>query len=430
MDARVLPGGERRGTFGAYYRNLPFYETWDNLWRFGDYPDVVVEFDRSPARFVFWRGTGYIPMLVNEKGQWYSNEFNETWNKSGGQGCQEPMSDKESYMNHARIIENTPARVVVHWRYPLIDVNHVVANYDEETGWGDWADWYYTIYPDGVAVKKMHLWTHGERNHEWQEGMAILGPDQHPEQVLETEGALLLVDLDGNVDAYDWINGPPRDVDYGGKKIHIVNYRAEYDPFTIADIQGGNVYGGEVTSYAVFPSWNHWPVGQMPSDGRYASFPDRTSHCSLTHIGWPVYQENHGDRPYYQKLMLEGMSAEPPDALAPLARSWLDPAPVRRVSGAADAHYDPAQRAYVMTASEPLVSFELGAAPASPLVNACFVIKGWGDRGEARVTVDGRPRATGPDLRQGTTLDTEGRPIQVIWLEIEAESPVHVEVRG
>ena len=35
----------------------------------------------------------------------------------------------------------------------LLYVLHVVANYDQETGWGDWADWYYYIYPDGVAVK-------------------------------------------------------------------------------------------------------------------------------------------------------------------------------------------------------------------------------------------------------------------------------------
>jgi hypothetical protein len=121
----------------------------------------------------------------------YANEFNETWNRSGGQGCQEPMSDKESFFNHVRVIENTPARVVVHWRYPLVDVLHVLANHNPETGWGDWSDWYYYIYPDGVASKRMHLWTDGPRNHEWHEAMAILSPNQHPEQVLETDPALI-----------------------------------------------------------------------------------------------------------------------------------------------------------------------------------------------------------------------------------------------
>jgi len=428
MDARILPTGEDRGQFGAYYTHLEFYETWDNLWRFGAYPDVVVEFDESPCKFVFWRGTGYIPMLVNERGHWYSNEFNETWGRSGGQGCQEPMSDKESYTNHARIIENTPARVVVQWRYPLVDVFHVIANYDDSTGWGDWSDWYYTIYPDGVAVKKMRLWTHGPRNHEWQEGMAILGPDQHPEQVLETEPALLLADKNGNVSPYDWSNGPPRDVSYKDKVIHIVNYQADYDPFTIADFEGGNVYGGEVTDYAVFPSWNHWPVAQMPSDGRYAAYPDRTAHCSLTHIDWPTYKEDHGDRPFYQKLMLEGMSDKSPEALGTLAKSWFHAPRLQNMEGAKDAAYDRSQRAYVMTANDAEISFQLVASPQSPLFNPAFVIKHWQKEGKAQVRVKGKNLQAGPSFRQGTTYDTDGQPQMIIWLKLESKEPIRVSI--
>lgn len=335
IDSRILPSGENRRNFGAYYTNLKFYESWDNLWRFGDYPDVVVEFDSTPAKFIFWRGTGYIPMLINEKGQWYSNEFNETWGTSGGQKCQEPMSDKESYTNHVRIIENTPARVVVQWRYPLIDVLHVKANFNEETGWGDWADWYYTICPDGVAFKKMHLRTHGKRKHEWQESMVILGPDQHPEQVLETDPALMLAGLDFKTDTYSWVKRPPGNVDSRNKKIHIVNYRAEYNPFTIADILAGNVYGGEVTDYAVFLSWNHWPVAQMPTDGRYSIYPDRTAHSSLTHIYLPVFRENSGKQPFYEKIMIEGMTNKSPGELLPQAKSWLPPLLQMKIKAAA-----------------------------------------------------------------------------------------------
>ncbi len=426
MQDRVLPSGENRGRFGAYYTQLKFYETWDNLWRFGPYPDVVVEFDDSPCKFIFWRGTGYVPMLVNEKGHWYSNEFNETWGRSGGQGCQEPMSDKESYTNHARIIENTPARVVIQWRYPLVDVFHVIANYDEDTGWGDWADWYYTIYPDGVAVKKMHLWTAGPRNHEWHEGMAILGPDQHPEQILETEPSLILAGTDGDTATYNWTKGPPRGVDYKSKTVHIVNYRAQYDPFTIADFRGGNVYSGEVTDYAVFPSWNHWPVAQMPSDGRYAAYPDRAAHCSLTHIDWPVYEEDSGDRPFYQKLMLEGMSKKSPQELATLAKSWFEAPPLQDVTGATDASYDRAQRAYVMTATKPKVSFKLAASHESPVLNPAFVLKQWEKEGDAAVKADGGTPQAGSRVRQGTTYDTDGTRQRIIWLELEAETPVEL----
>lgn len=428
MDDRVLPSGEDRGQFGAYYTHLKFYETWDNLWRFGAYPDVVVEFDESPCKFVFWRGMGYIPMMVNERGHWYSNEFNETWGRSGGQGCQEPMSDKESYTNHARIIERTPARVVVQWRYPLVDVFHVIANYDDKTGWGDWSDWYYTIYPDGVAVKKMHLWTHGPRNHEWQEGMAILGPDQHPEQVLETEPALILAGMDGSVAAYNWTNGPPRGVDYENKAIHIVNYQADYDPYTIADFEGGDVYSGEVTDYAVFPSWNHWPVAQMPSDGRYAAYPDRTAHCSLTHIHWPAHKEDRGDKPFYQKLMLEGMSNESPEALAVLARSWFHAPRLKNATGVRNAAYDQSQRAYVMTNSGPSISFRLTASSQSPLLNPAFVIKHWKKKGNAQVRVNGKILQAGSNFRQGTTYDTDGEAQKIIWLKLEAKEPVKLSI--
>ncbi|MHC4069075.1 MAG: LamG domain-containing protein [Planctomycetota bacterium] len=426
MDKRVLPEGKSTGKFGAYYAHLKFYETWDNLWRFSDHPDVVVEFDNQPTKFVFWRGVGYIPMMVNENGQWYSNEFNETWNRSGGQGCQEPMSDKESYTNHVRIIENTEARVVVHWRYPLVDVLHVIANYNEDIGWGDWSDWYYYIYPDGVSVKTMHLWTNGERDHEWQEGMAILGPEQHPEQVLETAPALILADLNGNVSSYDWVKGPPDDVDYENKKIHIVNYKAEYDPYTIGNFEGGNVYGGEVTDYAVFPSWNHWPVGQMPSDGRYASFPDRTAHSSLTHVWIPTYREDFGDRPYEERIMMEGMSDKSPEELVPLAKSWLNPAKLEVKSGCSSEGYDRSQRAYVLSATDSTICVKVRASESSPVVNPAFVVKGWG-KTDCALKINGKTIKRGKDFRFGHVRNSEGTDL-VIWVKLKSKDTVGVEI--
>jgi len=424
MDKRILPEGKGTGKFGAYYTHLKFYETWDNLWRFSDHPDVVVEFDGQPTKFVFWRGVCYIPMMVNENGQWYSNEFNETWNKSGGQGCQEPMSDKESYTNHVRIIENTDARVVVHWRYPLVDVLHVVANYDEQTGWADWSDWYYYIYPDGVAVKNMHLWTHGERNHEWHEGMAILGPDQHPEVVLETAPALILADIEGNVASYDWVDGPPDDVDYDDKKIHIVNYKAEYDPYTIGDFEGGNVYGGEVTDYAVFPSWNHWPVAQMPSDGRYASFPDRTAHSSLTHVELPTYKEDFGDRPYEERILMEGMSKKSPKELVPLAKSWLNPAKLEVKSGCTSEGYERSQRAYLLTAAGPTLSVLIAASEDSPMLNPAFVIENWGDD-DVKLKINDKEIKHGKKFRYGHRQTAEGTDL-IVWIQKESEKPVNI----
>jgi hypothetical protein len=339
------------------------------------------------------------------------------------------MSDKESYTNHVRIIENTPARVVVHWRYPLVDVQHVLANYSDETGWGDWADWYYYIYPDGVAAKKMHLWTDGLRDHEWQESMAILGPDQHPEQVLETAPALLLADLDGAVDAHNWIGGPPDDVSYENKKIHVVNYRAEYDPFTIGNFVGGNIYGGELTEYAVFPSWNHWPVSQMPSDGRLASFPDRTAHSSLTHVFLPVYKEEKtGDTPYYQKILLEGMTNKTAADLVPLAKSWLNAPPLRVKSGGESQGYDPAQRAYILSAEASTLSLVVDASKESPVVNLCLVVKDWPRGIDAAISVTGKGLKSDPSFQQGSVRETTDAESKVIWIEATSQTAVEIAV--
>lgn len=421
MDKRLLPNGEERDEFGAYYSHLKFYDVWDNLWRFSDHPDVVVEFDQNPSKFIFWRGTGYIPMMVNEKGQWYSNEFNETWNKSGGEGCMEPMSDKEAFTNHARIIENTPARVVVHWRYPLLDVNRVMANYDERTGWCDWSDWYYYIYPDGIAVKDMHLWTHGERNHEWQESMAIFGPDQHPEEIINTKGALSMLNLKGDIATYDWVGSPPKDVSQPeGQCIQYVNYTGEYKPVTIGDFIESDVYSGELTPYAAFPTWNHWPVSQMPSDGRYAIYPDRTAHSSLTHVPPSVYKEElDGPTPFYKKLLMEGMLNKEPEDIVSLARSWMTAPEITEISGAIG-EYDPAQRAYVMESKGEKIRFTINASTNQPVVNLVFVIKNWPKNKKATVKIDDldiRPR-------QGDVRDIDGSNSRILWMEFSANEKI------
>ena len=80
------------------------------------------------------------------------------------------------------------------------------------------------------------------------------------------------------------------------------------------DIVAGlrNIVGGEITEYAIFPTWNHWPVAQMPSDGRYASYPDRTCHSSLSHLYPPNYKEQFGNRPFAEKLFMEGMLNKDP----------------------------------------------------------------------------------------------------------------------
>ena len=238
MEKRHFPIVQPSNHFRAYYTHLKYYETWDNLWRFGNYPDVVVEFANNPSKFIFWHGTSNIPMLVNDKNQWFTNEFNETWNKSGGEGCMEPMSDKENYTSHVRIIEQSPARVVVNWRVALMDVNHhVYANFDTASGWGDWMDWYYYIYPDGVAVKKMRLFTHGELNHEWQESIVLMDENRRPDDVLEKTPVFISIDTAGKETLYNWVTKPPTTVNFKDALVHKTNLKSDWDVYTITIVR-------------------------------------------------------------------------------------------------------------------------------------------------------------------------------------------------
>ena len=89
--------------------------------------------------------------------------------------------------------------MVVHWRYALAEVeHHKGAHADPLTGWFDWADEYWTVYPDGVAVRKQVIHTTDtSQPFEWQETIVINGPGQKPEDNINLD-ALTLANMKGD----------------------------------------------------------------------------------------------------------------------------------------------------------------------------------------------------------------------------------------
>lgn len=133
-----LPSGPSGpGTFGAYYTHLNYTPEWDQHWRVDDHPDVVVRFEDGGHKFVFWRGTSYIPCWVTDNDIWYTNEFVERRgnHSPNTEGCVEPMSDKQCRYSHVRVIESNEARVVIHWRYAPVDVRYEHAFIDRKPLW-------------------------------------------------------------------------------------------------------------------------------------------------------------------------------------------------------------------------------------------------------------------------------------------------------
>jgi hypothetical protein len=434
LDARalpVLPPPAGSATFGAFYAKLHYYKGWDDTWRVSDSPDVVVRFDQAPFWVAFWRGTSYIPHWVTENGIWYDNEFTEAF-PPGLVGTAEPMSDKQCRFSHVRILESSDARAVVHWRYAPIGVGYLPAYPDPLTDWFDWTDEIHTIYPDGVAVRKIVVHTSTpEARREWHEGIVVMGPGMTPNDAIDSPGLLLANSRGESVDV-SWEHATPPKVPPQPERAGIqrINTKSRFRPFVIARRQDDphfDVYAGEVRrDVSIYPWWNHWPTAFEPSNGRYALAADRASHSSLTHMNWSAIATT---RDTITKIHLAGMTDTGAAALASLARSWEAPAPLTiETPGVSGGSYDPAERAWVLerTSSAPRIpiAFTLSASAASPLENVALIVKGWGE-GVPSLTIEGRSVPRGSGFRVGHLRHLEGTDL-VVFVTVRASSPVRL----
>lgn len=291
-----LPSGPKGpGSFGAYHTKLAYDPAWDKHWRVGDHPDIVVRFSDGGHRFVFWRGTSYIPCWITENGIWYTNEFVERrgWHSPNTEGCVEPMSDKQCRYSQVRIIENNDARVVIHWRYAPVDVHYEHPFIDDQTGWFDWVDEYYVIYPDATGIRSITVHSGGLGKWiEFQEGIVINQPGTLPDDNIQA-GAVSVANMQGEHVTYHWDEdgGPQFDRNPSRANMYKINLKSKRGPFAM--VAPPQVDGGIITPYlghndrSKFNWWDHWPVSQDASDGRGAVSAARPSHTSLCHIDLP-----------------------------------------------------------------------------------------------------------------------------------------------
>jgi hypothetical protein len=438
---KMPSGPPGAGRFGAYYATLQYQDTWDRMRRLGPDSDVVVRFDQSPVRLVFWQGTNYIPAWVTENGKWYTDEFLETWESGcpGGGDC-EPMSDKQSRYSRVNILESNDARVVVHWRYALAEVEKYNGAWpDPQTGWTDWADEYWTIYPDGVAIRKQVLHsTEANRLHEWQETIVLHQSGSTPEDDINLD-AITLENMQGLTKTYTWgqkpagtfgnpvgpgpVTGPP------DPNIQVVNMKSQWKPFQVVSAEGASadIYNNE-NSYFNFLCWNHWPVAQIASSDRPCVTDDRASHSSLSHLYWKVYSRGENTA---TKIMMDGLTTKSPAELLPLAKSWLTPPKLQvEGSGYRNDGYDATQRAYEVTRttaeSPKKLTLTFDASDASPIVDLAILIQNWGE-GNVRLEIDGKLAPLGKDCRIGHVHRLNGTDL-VIWIQRQSTQPLQVQV--
>lgn len=405
LERRILPGhvdGNNAEKFGAYYTSLKYHELWDNLWRSSPYCDIVVRFDELPANVVYWRGPNYGPGWVTETNIWMSDQSCEIYHEYG---CAEHMADKQNRHSHVRLLENHDARVVVHWRYASIDILYQFEN-DRI-----WADEYHYIYPDGTAIRFVTY--HDEEIPGWQDVQFFAEAGTTPEDQIDLQ-ALTVMNLDGAVYKMDWTVDVP-DNKLEDAIVSIVNFKADYKVLVIypeGDEIGawGHIERANDETHFAGP-WNHWPVGQMPNDGRYAMRTDRVTHSALGGAG-------PRDRAIY------GFTNKDITELLPLARFWNRSPEMVINSGAENAEFKTSEKAYVVKANDAVVDFTIKASEGSPLYNPAFEIKDWNSSG-ASVKIDGKEIKEDKDCRIGYRNTKNGNDL-IVWLRMNETVPVNI----
>jgi len=453
-------GSADPGPFGAYYTTLKYWDEWDRPRRVGDYADVVVQFDRSPDRFIFWRGTTNVPHWVNEENHWYENEFCERrGDDSGLDGLCEPMQDHDSRFSNVRIIHTSPARAVVHWRYSPVTLSGDIPFVDE-TGWGDCVDDYYYVYPDETCVRYTTLYTSAPNVfHEWHEAIPVLNPGSYPEDVLDMQ-ALSMANLQGDAKVFDFTNGFPPDSELkDGYPIILIGLKGKARPFAICESAGqwlDPISRPGDSRFNQYDDWPAWPkkyrrgdYDEDPQTGykNYSEF--LPSHSSLMHLNWDNYESRYdGPFIFLRRVLLNGMThTNDVKQLVPLARYWENPPPMKVAGyGFSGGCFDKAEKAYkinrrISWARELInhdddrkpnkdadkLQLQVLASDQSPIINPCFIINNWPAHKKARLYVNGEEIAAGKDFRQGieTNWDRwEPKSSLVLWTRCSFQEEV------
>ena len=164
---------------------------------------VVAEFGK-PYRLVFWSKAQYVGCWDLGGNVWFTPEWLET-NSPEDFHCYEPIMDKQLRYCRVKILESGPARAKICWHYACNNMRYEIFNGNTT------ADEYYTVYPDGVAVRKLVAWPGDESDfggnpNFWQvlEYILVNGKGTTPKDVLRTDECFTLQNEKGDKISFGW----------------------------------------------------------------------------------------------------------------------------------------------------------------------------------------------------------------------------------
>ncbi len=431
LPPRRLPSGPAGpGRFGAYYQHLKYYPEWDALWNVADDPDIIVRFDESPARMVFWRGTRYSPAWVSGNDMWMADQSVEAWDQK--EGCFEHMQDRRCRYSHVRIIESNDARVVVHWRYAPTSAHNHLWRENPKTGRACWVDEYYYIYPDVAAVRNVS-WVEGSLGgpQQFQESLPLTHPGQYPSEVLDPQWCSI-ANYQGETGELRYEENPakePRKELPEKPTVQRYNFKSEQKPFICFE-PGNNMHylkDRNIKGLQGPGACNHWPVGQAICDGRTAQSADRPTHFAGFPISTPP-KHLVGNRLHWYGLY--GMTEGDMPGLVNLGRSWTNPAKLQLANNSlSGGDYSRGERAYLLkreSKDSQSLEFTLNGSEKSPILNPAFVIENWGNQ-PATIQLDGKVLEQGPDCRIGRREHIDGTDL-ILWLKLDRKDQVNIQL--
>jgi hypothetical protein len=424
-DAPISVRDPAKGTFSS----LRYEDGWDPSLK-----DIVVSFPNG-ARFVFWRGSSYIPFWAGRDNTGACYEWAEMLSRPPDVvDCVEPLMDKELRYGRVEIIESSLARVHVRWTYQSTDLQYKI--------WGDAAVEDYYFYPDGFGTRVLSLKSDPKNDYELSEFIILTPQDAYPFDVLpENLVDVLFVDGRKRELRFPHIPGVEPGRTEGGDSSAIYRLRLAKDEKLAAiyfhphdrkpppHIFGPFSDRGQVVTPCYWGS--HWPLARGNATGSAIDDRIHFSPCHNSVMTWasskpaPIRASERQTldtlgraRPMTIQTWawLVGMTDASDDRLVEWAKSFAAP-PSLEVRGARldfDA-YIPERRAIRFNTDGREVSVRIKPAPVC--VNPVFELEG-APRGAIKVTLAGDPVDADRMAWDGRTL----------WLDATIRAPTELHI--
>jgi hypothetical protein len=381
---------------------------------------VVVSFPGSD-RFVFWEHASYVPWWdLNNMAVTY--EFMESWGY-GNQGCSEPMQDKENRYSRVDIIENTPARVVVLWRYALGDPNYQII-------FNEWVHEYYYFYPDATGVREIRFWPNSDMEHEILQPQYVFPTGVIPEQMFE-DTTCTVSNLEGDI-TVNLLDKPvyehPEYARQWDEEIMRIYLKDRKHPYLVwsgrEDIIPNAINKGLIKGDLRRAMGGHWPMQPMNVDVYSVVGTERPYHSwlgNLTVIPEPDKQPNRW-------IHLIGITDKDNRRLRQLAGNWLYPPEVNiKGKGFVYEGYNPVEKTHIFNqiGSQKALNFSFTGFDDS-LVMPVLLIRNANT--ELKAISIGEINLEPTDFRTGQA-GIDGAEGLIVWINREIDSGDHILIK-